>query len=349
MNSEERITRITSGTSEVVTQDELVAMVQSKKPLKAYVGLEPSGRAHLGLAILARKVRDLTDSDVETIIFLADWHAFINDKLGGNMDSIRTCGEYFKDCFLALGVDPERTSFVYASELIGREGYWEKVLRVAKASSLNRIRRCLTIMGRQEDEADTDSSKFIYPAMQVADIFELDVDIAYGGMDQRKAHMLMRDVREKMGSKPVAAIHTPLLAGLDQDGRMDSAEAKMSKSNPDSCIFLHDREEDVRRKIKKAYCPEGVVEGNPILDMVNHLLFPRSEPLVISRPEKWGGNLEYSDAASLVRDFEDKQLHPADLKKAVATALVEHLDPVREYFESNPKNMKAVQKLTVTR
>ena len=52
-------------------------------------------------------------------------------------------------------------------------------------------------MGRDEDSSDHDLSAFYYPALQAADIFELEIDIALGGMDQRKAHMYMREVADK--------------------------------------------------------------------------------------------------------------------------------------------------------
>ena len=97
--------------------------------------------------------------------------------------------------------------FRTASDLVSQEGYWEMVLRVSKASSLKRMRRALSIMGRDEKDGDRDMSKFFYPAMQATDIYALEVDLALG-MDQRHAHMLARDATDKLKlSKPVA-LHT---------------------------------------------------------------------------------------------------------------------------------------------
>jgi tyrosyl-tRNA synthetase len=254
-SNEERLELITRNAEEIISVDELRALLSEDRQFKTYIGFEPSGLVHLGWKLVADKINDMLTAGFEMTIFLADWHAFINDKYGNNIDNIRACGEYMKDCFKALGVEMEKTKFVYASELVDHNTYWEKVLRIAKNASLARIRRSMTIMGRQEDEADTDSSKFIYPSMQAADIFELGVDIAYGGMDQRKAHMLARDVADKLGWKKPIALHTPLLSSLTSTDRMDMTEVKMSKSDPDSCLYIHDSPEDIKRKLKKAYCP----------------------------------------------------------------------------------------------
>jgi tyrosyl-tRNA synthetase len=248
-----------------------------------------------------------------------------------------------------LGIESENLNFVYATDLLDTIDYWEKVLRISKKSSLSRIKRTLTIMGRKEDEVDMDASMLIYPAMQVADIFQLDVDVAYGGMDQRKAHMLARDVSEKLGWKKVVAMHTPLLSGLTGGGRMDPMEAKMSKSNPEVSIFIHDTKEDITRKIKKAYCPEGEIADNPILEICRYIIFNRVDKLTISRPEKFGGNLQINSYEELAEVFESKKLHPQDLKNATAKYLSEILGPVHEYFNAHPDNYEKVRVIDITR
>ena len=191
--------------------------------------------------------------------------------------------------------------------------------------------------------------KLIYPAMQVADIFQLDVDVAYGGMDQRKAHMLARDVSEKLGWKKVVAIHTPLLPGLSSGDRMDIVEAKMSKSAPENSIFIHDSLEDIKRKIKKAYCPEKEITDNPIIDICRFIIFNKVDEMTISRPEKFGGNLHLDGYSNLKEVFESGELHPQDLKNSTAQYLSDILDPIRKYFEKNPINYEQVRSIEITR
>ncbi len=344
-----QLEKIMRNTEEIVTHDELKVIIEEKERPSAYIGIEPSGLMHIGSIICIGKVKDLLNSGFEVTILLADWHAYLNDKLGGDIENIRTCGEYIKDCFRAFGADSNELKFVYATDLLDSIDYWEKVLRISKKSSLHRIKRTLTIMGRKEEEADMDASMLIYPAMQVADIFQLGVDVALGGLDQRKAHMLARDVSEKLGWKKVVAIHTPLLPGLQGGERMDPVEAKMSKSNPESSIFIHDSQEEVKRKIRKAYCPEGELVGNPIIEICRYIIFNNMDEMTISRPEKFGGDLQVNGYSELEDAFSTGQLHPQDLKKSVANYLSEILEPVRDYFKKNPDNYELVKGIDVTR
>jgi tyrosyl-tRNA synthetase len=347
MDVDGRLELITRDALEIVTEAELRTLLETNSKPTAYIGYEPSGFVHIGQMITASKIIDMQKAGVDIIVFLADWHAMINDKLGGDIGSIRSCGEYMRDCFLALGVD-ESAKFVYASELIGELEYWERFIRICKASSLMRLKRAMTIMGRNEDEAEIDASKVMYPPMQVADIFQLDVDIAYSGMDQRRAHMLARDAAEKLGWKKPIAVHTPLLMSLVGGARMDPVEAKMSKSNPDSAVFMHDGPEDVTRKMKNAFCPPET-EGNPVLDMARLIVFPRLNALRIDRPTKYGGPVEFTSYEELEKAFAEKSLHAMDLKKGVSDSVNGLLAPVRSYFDAHPDNLEKVKSLSITR
>jgi len=340
----------TRAVAEIVTPEELDAAIKKPSPT-AYIGFEPSGKAHIAWLMMTDKVIDLTRCGFKVTILLADWHAYINDKLGGEMEKIRKCGKYMEDCFNAMGIDKDRTKFTYVTDYMGDPKYLELILRTGKAASLTRVKRALTIMGRKEDEAELDSSKVIYPLLQVADIFYLNVDVALGGMDQRKAHMLARDVVQKvgMGVKTPIAIHTPLNAGLQGVGRMDPTEAKMSKSKPESAIFLHDTAEEVTRKLKNAFCPEKIVEGNPVMDIARNVLFNRLPVINIKRPVKFGGDVQFENYATLEKAFVDGKLHPMDLKKGVGDALNEILTPIRAYFEKHPDNLTVVEGFKTTR
>ena len=335
----DNVEALLSNMQEVVQPDEL-AKVLSSGPTTGYIGIEPSGQLTSAQAFqIARSLKLLHEAGVHMTVLLADWHAYINDKLGTDMDRIKRCGAYLQEAFTALGVDPEKTRYVYASEYAGDDTYWELVVRTLKATSLNRIRRALTIMGREEAESELDSSKIIYPAMQVSDIYYLDVDIALGGMDQRKAHMLCRDVASKIG-KPVkrpVALHFALLPSLTGGSvKDDPVAAKMSKSRPDSALLIHDTPEEIRGKLQRAFCPAGELEDNPVTELARLIVMPHLGELVIKRPEKWGGDMHFTSYDDLAESFESGQLHPADLKGGVADALAELQRPVRERFEDDP-------------
>ncbi len=342
MDTEERFNLLARNTEEIVTAEELRNILETNPSPKSYIGFEPSGLVHLGWVICANKVRDLVDAGFDMIIFFADWHAYINDKLGGDIDRIRLCATYMMDCFEALGVPRDKVRFVLASEIMDIT-YWEKVMKVGKVTSLSRIKRAMTIMGRKEDDAELDSSKFLYPLMQATDIFHMDIDVAYSGIDQRRAHMLAREAGEKLQWKVPVALHTPLLPGLKGMSRMDPIANKMSKSDPDSGIIIHDSPEDIERKIKKAFCPPEV-EGNPVLAIARMILFQKSMTMVIDRPEKFGGRLEISSYDELERTYLEGKLHPMDLKAGAARALSDHLQGARAYFERNPQNLDALRR-----
>ena len=332
----DKLNTIISNTEEVVTEEELQTILQKTKPT-GYIGFEPSGTVHLGWKICTNKINDFLKADFHFTVLLADWHAYINDKLSGDIEKIKLCGRYMEHCFAAMGVDISKINFVYASDYVGDPKYWELVLKTSKSVSVARVKRAMDIMGRDSEEVEKDLSKLFYPAMQVSDIFYLDVDVAYGGTDQRHAHMLARDVAKKLSLKSPVAIHTPLLTGLEAGGRMNPLEAKMSKSKPDSMISIHDDDESVKRKIKKAYCPEGQVEGNPILEICKFVIFPElnGDIFLIERPEKFGGNLEFRSYDNLEKEFVEKKLHPLDLKQVTANYINKILAPIHEYFNNN--------------
>ena len=320
------------GVAECVTEDELDNLLSKNSHPKAYIGFEPSGLLHAGSLVPMLKCKELIEAGFEVTILLADWHGYINDKLGGNWENLRAGVEYQRQMFTLFcpGV-----KFRTASEIVSGEGYWEMVLRVSKASSLKRMRRALSIMGRDESDGDKDMSKFFYPAMQATDIYALDVDLALGGMDQRHAHMLARDVADKLNLPKPVALHTPLLGSLSGPGRMDT-DAKMSKSNPSGTLLVHDSKKVLTKKLSKAYCPPER-EGNPVLDIWQHLIEPALDNIVIERPEKFGGNLEFNSYSDLEEAYISGSLHPLDLKNGTAAALFQIVKPMQDSCEESSK------------
>jgi tyrosyl-tRNA synthetase len=354
---EERLLLITRNTVEIITKEELKNKLENNEKLKGYIGFEPSGLFHIGWLIWAQKLKDLVDAGINMKVLVATWHSWINDKLGGDLRKIKLAGEYTIEVLEAFGINRASIEIIDAEDLVKDKDYWALVLKVAKSTSLARMKRALTIMGRKAEEADIDTSKLIYPAMQVSDILYMDLDLALGGTDQRKAHMLARDVAEKMNKKKVIAIHTPLLVSLQGGTRMQSAskeleeddilaEIKMSKSKPETAIFVSDSYEEVESKIMNAYCPKGVIENNPVLQIVKYILLPKiNAPFKIEREARYGGDIEIKNYDELEKLFIEGKLHPLDLKKAVVKYLNEILDPIRKRLEKKPEFRKLVEEI----
>ena len=340
MDVEARVDRVARDTVEVLTREELVAVFARAERPRAYIGFEPSGTLTVAHLITAHKIRDLAEAGCDVTVFLADWHAWINDKLGGDLARIDAAGRYMQAAFTALGADPDRVRYRWAHELTGRSDYWARVVRVAKATTLARTKRAMSIMGRDEEESNLDSSKLFYPAMQAADIFELPVEIAYGGLDQRRAHVLAREVAHHYRWPVPAAIHTPLLSSLKGGGRMDpvegTSERKMSKSDPTSSIPVPSTREEIERRIAGAFCPAKEVEGNPIVEAVRFIAFPWDGRFVVERAAKHGGPVTFDSEAAFTAAWRDGTLHPQDVKQAVVAVVDRLLEPARSFFAAHP-------------
>jgi tyrosyl-tRNA synthetase len=333
---EDRVALVRRNAEEVLTEEELRALLGSNDHPRAYIGFEPSGLLTVGHLVCARKMRDLQEAGCELTVFFADWHAWINDKLGGSLERIEAAGRYMQDAFVALGVDEAAARWRWAHELTGRSEYWARVVRIAKATSLARTKRAMTILGRGEEEAQLDTSKLFYPAMQAADIFELPVEIAYAGLDQRRAHVLAREVAHQQHWPVPLAVHTPLVSSLKGGGRMDPAtetlERKMSKSDPTGSIVIPSPPAEIRSRLQGAFCPAKSAEGNPVLEIAERILLVDPGRLRLDRPAKYGGPLEFSSALELRAAWTEGKVHPQDLKNAVAEGLVERLGPTERYF-----------------
>ncbi|MGA8303370.1 MAG: tyrosine--tRNA ligase [Thermoplasmata archaeon] len=341
MDLEDRVGRVVRDTAEVLTPEEVRALFERSERPKAYIGFEPSGTLTVAHLITARKVIDLADAGCEVTVFLADWHAWINDKLGGDLDRITACGKYLEAAFSALGADAPRVRFRWAHELTGRSDYWARVVRVGKATTVARTRRAMSIMGRDEEEANLDTSKLFYPSMQAADIFELPVDLAYGGMDQRRAHVLAREVAHHYGWPVPAAIHSPLLSSLMGGGRMDpaegTAERKMSKSDAGSSVPIPSTTEEIAERFGAAFCPAKEVDGNPVVEAVRFIVFPWEGRLVVERAARHGGRVTYETAGAFLTAWSAGQLHPQDVKGAVSASIDRLIAPARKYFAEHPE------------
>jgi tyrosyl-tRNA synthetase len=362
MDLERRLEMVTRNADEVITRDELRSILESKSRPKAYWGFEPSGLMHIGMGLVCgRKVMDLIEAGFEFNLFLADWHAWINNKLGGQMENIHTCGEYFKQCFVALGIDPAKATYSWASDLVSKKEYWERVVRVAKSVNVSRVQRALPIMGRGMDTKELEAAATFYPCMQASDIFELQVDVACAGMDQRKAHVLARDVADKLGWRKPTSLHTHLIMGLTGAGRMDSMQYdenpdlnyqisfKMSKSVSESSIIIHDQPDVIRKKVRGAYCPPKETKNNPMIETAQHILFPWMGSVTIDRPEKSGGQITFSSFDELERTYREGRIHPLDLKNAVGEGLIRILEPVREEFERRSELLRKMEQMEITR
>ena len=358
MTLDERYALVRSIGEECIQEDELRRLLE-KKPLPVcYDGFEPSGRMHIAQGVMkALNVNKLTKAGCVFKFWVADWFAMLNNKMGGDLKKIRKVGEYMIEVWKAIGMDLDHVEFHWTSDEINERSdeYWPLVMDIARVNNLKRIIRCSQIMGRAEAGEDgapnlnLTAAQIFYPCMQCADIFFLKADICQLGVDQRKVNMLAREYcdlcKPKRKFKPVILSHH-MLGGLQQ------GQEKMSKSDPNSAIFMEDSEIDVKSKIKKAYCPVGEVKGNPVVEYVQYVILPWSGEFTVERKEENGGDKTYSAYAEFEADFISGALHPADVKPALSKALNTILQPVRDHFKNNKEAaalLKQVRSYKTTR
>jgi len=375
MDTETRFDFIARNTEEVLTPDDLKNLLEQGIKLNHYIGFEISGKVHLGTGLMSGlKIADFQKAKINCSCYLATWHAWINNKLGGDLDVIRKSANYFKEGLKAgievMGGDPGKVKFVNGDELYhNNDNYWLSTIEIAKNMSLARALRSITIMGRKEGES-VPLAALLYAPMQVADIFIQDINLAHAGIDQRKAQVIAREVALKLNIKPLihknqkykpVAVHHHLILGLQKPKMWPVpaekkqelwSEMKMSKSIKGSAVFIHDSPDEIREKLNNAFCPAKITDFNPVLDWAKSLVFSREKAVLdIERPEKFGGNISYDSYSKLEKDFVEGKLHPLDFKKAVAEYLVKLLAPARKRFEKPAikKLRQDIEKVEITR
>jgi tyrosyl-tRNA synthetase len=323
---------------EVITEQDLRSILETNSHPKHYIGLEISGMLHLGSLLLnGKKINDFEKAGIKTQILLADWHTMANNKFGGDWEKIIRVSAFYRKAFEKFCPN---TKIILGSDLYkGNDGYWKELIQLSRRTTMARATRTLIIQGRSEKET-LHVSQYIYPVMQVNDIAALDVEIPHAGMDQRKVHMLAKELFKELKMKTIAPVHHHLLqsllqpAVLDKDATVEEivAAKKMSKSKPGSAISVMATNDEIKKTIKSAWCPEREIESNPVLELCRYVIFPLKNTLLIERKKEYGGDITYSNYAELTNDYRNAKLHPMDLKNGIANSLIGILEPVRREF-----------------
>ena len=319
MELHKKIGLIKRNTEEIINEDKLKEILKLKKPI-TYCGYEPSGQIHLGHLVTITNLMDLQKAGFHIKVLFADWHTWLNRK--GDWNFIHKQSKIWQEGFKAAGLKAE---FILGSKFQRNMNYIDDVLTLSLNTTMNRALRSMQEVARDFENAKV--SQVIYPLMQITDIKYLKVDLVQAGIEQRKIHALGIELFNLINYKTPVFVHTPLISSLKGPG-------KMSSSDPESMISINDNEENIKKKVNNAYCPEGIIENNPILQIMKLIVFPRYSEIVIKRLNKFGGNLEFKDYKDLERMFATRTLHPLDLKNSCAEYLIEILSPIRKKFKN---------------
>ncbi len=318
MDTKKREELVKRNVSEIVREDELKDLLKKKKNPVVYCGYEPSGPMHLGHFVTVTKLQDLQKAGFKVKFLIADVHALLNRK--GSMAEIKKEIEVWKKTAKAIGL---KAQVVLGSDFQFKSDYQMDVMKMAQSSTIQRGLRSMQEIARDVDNATI--SQLWYPLMQVADIKHLKADVALGGMEQRKVHMIGKDMAKVLGHDFVA-IHTPLITSLKGPGQ------KMSKSVAGSGISVTDSQKEIEKNLREAYCPVKIVQDNPVLQIAKLIVFPRFESVEMKRDKKFGGNARFKSYEELENAYSSGKVHPLDLKKTVAEYLEKIISPIRKNY-----------------
>jgi tyrosyl-tRNA synthetase len=321
---------------EVVTEDEVRNVLKEKPNFNFYYGTAPTGPFHFAYMIPLNKLIELAKLGGKGTILLADYHAHLDDQKT-SFEDMEIRSKYYEECIKGVfGKDAKLLRYLRGSTYQNKPDYIEDLFKIAAKVTTKRALRAASEVVRMSGDAKV--SGLMYPLLQILDVKYLEADITVGGIDQRNIYMLGRELLESVGFHKSSYIFMPLLPSLKGGG------SKMSASDPASHIRVTDSEKDIKSTIKKAYCPAGELELNPITSTMRYIIFPRYEKIVIKRSEKFGGDLEFATIDEFEKQYSDNKLHPMDVKQAVSDYLIELLKPAREYFEKHDDILHAVEK-----
>ncbi len=335
MTPEEKFELIKRNTEEIVTEEELKELLKAKKQPAVYLGTAITGKPHIGYFVWVLKLADFLKAGFKVKLLLADLHGALDQT---PWDLLEKRYKYYTviipNMFEAIGANINNFEIVKGSDFEKNKDYFYDLLRISTYASVHDAKKAGSEVVKQTDNPKL--AGLIYPLMQALDEEYLGVDIQYGGVDQRKILMFAREYLPKIGYKSRIEVMTPLIPGLIGE--------KMSASKEESKIDLLDNDEAVRAKLKKAFCPAGVVEGNGTLAFIKHVIMiikqDNKQSFVIKRAEKFGGNISYSSYEELEKDYVHKKIHPEDLKQAVAEEVINLLKPMKNDIDKKIKMIK---------
>jgi tyrosyl-tRNA synthetase len=321
---------ITQDLEEVVGAEDIKAVLR-ERDVNVYWGTATTGRPHLGYFVPIYKISDFLAAGCHVTILFADLHAYL-DNMKSDWDLLRARCEWYefviKEMLTYIGVPLDKLKFVKGTEYQLSREYTMDMYKMSALVTTEHTKKAGAEVVKMTSAPLM--SNLLYPILQALDEQYLDVDVQFGGVDQRKIFMFARENLPRIGYRKRSHLMNPLIPGLGESG-------KMSSSEPLSKVELDESDSAIKFKISQAYSKDGIAEGNGLLAILKHILFrylkKHNKPFVAPRPDKWGGPQSFNtyeevEAAFLKPDGPEK-LMSGDLKSGMINLMSEFLAPLR--------------------
>jgi len=315
---------------------EIAHIMSEGRAPKGFWATAPTGRPHIAYFVPLLKLADFATSGCDVSILFCDLYAFLVNA-ERDMDLVLHRTAFYKlllrNVLRLLGVPDEQVHFVDGSAFELRKEVTLDFYRLSAMVDVQELRDC----GSEYRDA-TRLSTVACPALPGLAEEYLDSDFQFGGEDQAGLFAFNERYLPRLGYRKRAHLMNPMIAGLQG--------TKMSSSVENSKIEFLDDEETIRRKIDSSVCMDGVLKGNGLLPMIEHIVLPlcrnRAEkqgkraPLSFLAVEvKDGGSRAYSNFSDLEIDFVQGNISSICLKAAVGGWLAAFLAPLRKVYEEN--------------
>ncbi|TSA55773.1 tryptophan--tRNA ligase [bacterium] len=295
--------------------------------MKIFSGIQPTGKLHIGnyFGAIQNMVR-LQDKG-EAIFSIVDLHA-ITIKYDP-----KSFQQKLKDTvldFLACGIDPEKSVVFIQSQV---KEHAELAYLLSAITPIGQLQRMTQFKDKSQKEKTVNTALLIYPILMAADILLYDTNIVPIGEDQKQHLELTQDIVRRFNYQFGEVLGLPKII-IPQDGArimsLTNPLRKMSKSEPEGCIFLTDEPEAIKDKIKKA-----------ITDTERKINFVPNRPVLANLITIYG-LCENKKIGEL--NFDKFDGH-AQFKEALAASLIKKLELIRKKrgeLEQKPEYIKKV-------
>mgnify|MGYP001053845976 CR=1 FL=1 len=305
------------GVAEVISEPELVRLLESGRPLRLKQGFDPSRPdIHLGHVVGLRKLRQFQEMGHQVILIVGDWTAQIGDPSGESAtrpmlthEEVKRNAETYMKQFFKV-VDREKTQVKWQSEWFAKFGLSD-VIRLTSRFTVAQFLAREDFNKRYNAGRPIAVTELLYPLLQAYDSVEIEADVEFGGIDQKFNCLVGRELQGMLGQTPQQVFLMPLLVGTD-------GKQKMSKSLG-NYIAVDEPPYDMYGKV---------------MSIPDHLISPYFE-LLTDVPD--------DELDEVKRQLEGASVNPMLLKKQLAREIVSQFHGADQAEEAGERFVREVQ------